>query len=295
MQTYLVRLRCRSPYLTPWRNTTLWGRLAWIVADGRLPGSTIVDWIDLTREGSPLLVVGDAFPSDAFPVPAIYLARTDGAGKKPKTLPWKNWLDLCRTGTWPELSAEIRSLPRVERAHVVLSRESGAALLIEDPERPEEKRGQLRTEIGWQPLELMVVAQVDDTLGRAGLETLMVELCKDGWGQGRTYGYGHVELAGIEEVERPAPTGWVATLGHCHPTDDLPQEGFWRWTGVPVRPHDPNSRKGEREFFATMLLPGASFACDAAAIGRAVGLPHQDRGVQMGVAPTWPVKGGSDA
>jgi hypothetical protein len=174
---------------------------------------------------------------------------------------------------------------------VVLSRETGAALLLDDPGRSDKKRGQLRTEIGWQPNELILVAQSDDILGRAGLETLITELCKDGWGQGRTYGYGQVELAGIEHLERPAPTGWVVTLGHCHPTDDLPQDGYWRWTGVPVRPHDPQSRRGPEQFFATMLMPGASFGTDTAALGCAVALPGRADAIHMGVVPTWPLIG----
>jgi hypothetical protein len=182
----------------------------------------------------------------------------------------------------------------VERSHVVLSRETGAALLLDDPDRPQKKRGQLRNEVGWQPEELILVAQTDDILGLAGLKTLMAELCKDGWGQGRTYGYGQVEFAGIEKLERPAPTGWVTTLGHCHPTNDLPQEGFWRWTGVPVRPHNPDTRQAPQQFFANMLLPGASFGTDATTLGQAITLPGRRDAKKIGVAPTWPLIGESN-
>lgn len=293
MQTYLVRLRCLSPYLTPWRNCTLWGRLSWIVADGRLPGWTIEDWIEVTRNGQPPVVVGDGFPTNAVPVPALFLATATGTEKRPKTLTWDDWTVLSTFRRWPERREHAGAIARVERMHVVLSRDTGTALLLEDPDKPEKRRGQLRTEIGEQPSELIILAQVDDILGPEGLETLMRELCKDGWGQGRTYGYGNVELISVEATERPAPTGWVATLGHCHPTEDLPREGYWRWTGVPVRPHDVASRRGATESFTTMLLPGASFASDDPTAGRSVGIDDRKDYLHVGLAPTWPIAGRS--
>lgn len=289
MENYLVRLKPQSPYLTPWRSCTLWGRLSWIIADGRLPGWDIQTWIGCYREKMPPLVVGDAFPADAVPVPALYLASAKGPEKRPKSLPWEDWKTLCAMGAWPQKRERARALPKVERSHVVLSRETGAALLLDDPEKPDKKRGQLRTDIGWQPEELILVAQVDDALGKAGLETLIRELCKDGWGQGRTYGYGHVQLGDIEKLEVPPATGWVTTLGHCHPTDDLPHEGFWRWTGVPVRPHNPSTRKGPEQHFTTMLLPGASFETESPFIGRTISWNGRDDYLHYGLAPTWPI------
>lgn len=279
MDTYLVRLTCRSPYLTPWRSCTLWGRLSWIVADGRLPGWSIQDWIECYRAGIPPLVVGDAFPYDAVPVPALYLATATGPQKRPKTLLWPDWLELCQSGDWPE-SPQSHKAHRVERMHVVIARDSGTTV-----------DGGLRTEAGeWPAKGLVLLAQVDETLGESGLRVLMEELCKDGWGQGRTYGYGHIELTSIEPIDRPQRTGQVATLGHCHPTDDLPEVGYWRWTGVPVRPHDQDSRRGEKQFFTMMLLPGACFAAQTGErVGQAIRIEGRPDYRHYGIAPTWPV------
>lgn len=291
METYLVRLKPRSPYLTPWRNCTLWGRLTWIVADGRLPGWDIDTWIARYKAGMPPLVVGDAFPEEAVPVPALRLATANGTEKRPKTLPWEDWKKLCASGDWPPEIAQVRAQPKVERMHVVMSRATGTALLLDDPEKPDKKRGQLRTEVGDQPETLILLAQVNDTLGKAGLETLIRELCLDGWGQGRTYGYGHIESLGIEDAVRPAPTGWVATLGHCHPTSGLPQDGYWRLTGVPVRPHDAETRRAqESQQFTTMLLPGASFATDELFIGQSLSSDARANYLHGGLAPTWPLQ-----
>lgn len=297
MKTYLVRLRCLSPYLTPWRNSTLWGRFCWIIADERLDGWTIADWLECYQIDKPPLIVGDALPSNAVPVPAIYHAipRADGE-KTPKTLPWEEWQQLCATGSFPEpkkpepkkedsdaAPSKNGKVQRVERMHVVMDRASGRAV-----------DGGLRSEHGYQPEELVIVAQADDTLGREGVEKLFKELCLEGWGQGRTYGYGAIKLIGVTEIERPDPTRWVVTLGHCHPTDELPQEGYWRWSGVPVRPHDSETRRGPTQLFTTMLLPGATFSADKPCIGRNLGIAGHDEYLHYGITPTWPTKQGRD-
>jgi hypothetical protein len=280
MQTFLVRLGCRSPYLTPWRNCTLWGRLTWIVADGRLPRWSIEDWIEYTREGIPPLVVGDAFPFDAVPVPATYQVAASGPMKRPKTLPWTDWLRLCQAGKWPADGAKVVT-SRAERMHVVIGRDTGTTV-----------EGGLRTESGEQPAKgLLIVAQVDDALGERGLRTLIDELCMEGWGQGRTYGYGHIRLDSITPIDRPEPTGWSVTLGHCHPTDDLPEDGYWRWAGVPVRRHDPQTRMGPIQEFTAMLSPGATFAADRDWIGTSLQPADRPNYLHYGLAPTWPVAG----
>ncbi|MBL1149293.1 MAG: hypothetical protein HND42_03670 [Armatimonadetes bacterium] len=306
MDTYIVRLKPLSPYLTPWRTCTLWGRLCWVIADQRLPGWDIERWLAFYKEGMmPPLVVGDAFPADALPVPDIFRALPkeriahslpNGMESPHKTLPWDDWKSLCETARFPQEKpipegeyanterAKNGKVRRAERTHVVMDRGLGRAV-----------DGGLRSEQGHQPEELLFVAQLDNALGEDGLETLVRELCLEGWGQGRTYGYGHVELIGIERIEIPQPTGWAVTLGHCHPTDDLPMDGFWRWTGVPVRPHDPATRKAPDQHFTTMLLhfttmllPGACFATDKSFIGRNIPLDGRSDYLHYGLAPTWP-------
>lgn len=225
MQTFLVRLDCRSPYLTPWRNCTLWGRFSWLVASGVLDGWTVEDWIARTRGGTPPLVVGDAFPYDAFPVPKRYHAEADGTRKLAMTLPWDDWLSLCATGRWPE--APPRSaVHAAERTHVVMDRTKGSSL-----------DGGLRTEQGTQPKEgVAFVALTDEDFGRDGLEVLVQALCAEGWGYGRTTGYGHVELRSVEPLERPMAGGALYDARPSSP-DRRPSGG--RLLAVPGRAGAP--------------------------------------------------------
>lgn len=283
MQPFLVRLECRSPYLTPWRNCTLWGRVCWSIASGGVRGWAIRDWIDLCREGLPPLVVSDGLPEGAVPVPAAFLARAKGPAKAPKTLPWRQWLDLCRTGAWPEPLPSRSNGREAARQHVVINRTTGTAL-----------EGQLRTEKGtWPEGDILLVVLADGSLGREGLESVFEVLCTEGWGYGRSYGYGQIALRSIEALDWPAATGAVATLGHCHPADDFPREGFWRWSGVPVRRHDPQTRRGPRAEFARMLAPGATFAWEAAprTVGKILYEPMEggDHFAHCGLAPAWPI------
>lgn len=283
METYLVRIQCLSPYLTPWRNCTLWGRLCWIIADGRLDGWDIETWLVMYEESSPPLVLGDGFPADAVPVPAIFQVTADGEEKPSKTLPWEDWLELCKVGKWSEKkNGKAAKTPQIERVHVVMDREKGSSV-----------DGGLRTEIGWFPKEVVIVAQVDSNLSESGLKSLFEELCKEGWGQLRTAGYGQIRLNTIEQTTPPETSGYAVTLGHCHPTDDLPQEGYWRWTGVPVRPHSLHERKGPSQRFTTMLLPGSSFATNASFIGQTIPWNGRPDYRHYGLAPTWPIGKGA--
>ncbi|WP_428939776.1 hypothetical protein [Fontivita pretiosa] len=282
MQSYLVRFECRSPYLTPWRSCTVWGRLSWIIASGAVAGWNIQDWIAFHNEGEHLLIVGDGLPYDAIPVPAVFLANASGPHKRPKTLAWPQWLELCRTGAWPTDSSRPHLPHEVQRQHVRISRATGTAL-----------EGQLRTERGQWPSEGIAMAVlVDDALGADGFRKMLDVLCAEGWGYGRSYGYGHIELRSIEPLSRPAPTGYVATMGHCHPTDNLPQQGWWRWSGVPVLAHDPATRRAILPHrFTTMLAPGATFATDQIYLGQTLETeigPIRNY-LHAGIVPTWPV------
>jgi hypothetical protein len=171
----------------------------------------------------------------------------------------------------------------VERQHVVMDRSTGTTV-----------EGGLRTEKGeWPPEGIVMMALLDEALGLESFKKMLVLLCTEGWGYGRNYGYGQIELASIEPLNRPASTGHVVTLGHCHPTDDLPEDGYWRWTGVPVLAHNPDTRRAILPHrFTTMLAPGATFASDQPHVGQVLHarLPHNDDYLHNGMVPTWPVK-----
>jgi hypothetical protein len=254
------------------------------VAAGALPEWSLDRWLGAYRRGRPPLVAGDGLDAANVPVPAAMLARATGPAKRPKTLPWDAWTGLCATGEWPA-QAERRETRIVERTHVSISRESGTGI-----------EGKLRTEKGeLPPSGILIHTLVDGELGEPGLRRLVNGLCAEGWGQGRSYGYGSIDLDSIEEPAVPEPTGWVVTLGHMHPEDALPKEGYWRWTGVPVLAHHPETRRALLPHrFATMLLPGACFpapggcpylgACADADIREIPDYLH------YGLAPTWPIR-----
>lgn len=225
----------------------------------------------------PPLIVGDAFPIDAIPVPAIFDALPQEEIHIPKTLPWEDWVSLCETGKFPK--SKNGKIRRVERMHVVMDRAKGTSV-----------DGGLRSEQGFQPEKLVFIALVDDALGLNGLKTLVEKLSAEGWGQGRTYGYGHVTLDSIEKISPPSEGDYFVSLGHLHPTDDLPK-GYWRWEGVPVRPHDFETRHGPTQYFTTMLMPGATFEQNEKEwLGRCIGLNTIQDYLHFGISPIWRVK-----
>ena len=286
MNHYLIHIECRSPFLTPWRSPTLWGRLCWLVKSGVLDNWTIDTWINAFMDSSPPLILSDGLPIHAVLTPAVFLATADAAQEIPKTLPWEKWLELCITGEIPETEKNQRHEPKMEtkvaRQHIKMDRATGTTI-----------EGALRTERGDMPLDgILIMAQTDDSLGTESLKILFETLCIEGWGYGRNYGYGQIALRSIEEFIRPPGTGNVVTLGHCHPTDDLPRDGFWRLTGVPVLVHDTQTRHALLPWrFASMLSPGATFHADDLSIGKIISslIDGNNNHLHNGLVPTLPV------
>ncbi|NUL81827.1 MAG: hypothetical protein HUU60_03770 [Armatimonadetes bacterium] len=282
MRCVQVDLICASPYLTPWRNATLWGRLTWGVANGAAKGWTIEKWLQAYEENRPPLVVSDGFPKEAVPVPALYQAELPHKGKKPKTLPWAAWLELCKNGAWPDVKEE--EVPELNRTHVMIGRETGTV-----------GEAALRTEKGWHPKDgILIVAMLSDDLSEDDFRSLVNYLCFEGWGYGLSYGYGAIDLNGIYPLDRPDAGHCVAALGHIHPTDDLPADGYWRWTGVPIRRRDNPALGNQGQLaFAPMLATGSSFPLghDRASVGelRKPDTDSNSKYVHYGLAPTWPL------
>jgi hypothetical protein len=259
----VARLSCKSMYLTPGLNSRLWSRMTWAVASGALPGLTVEDWLDSYESGDPLVVVGDLIPQGAMPVPAGYRAKKWDR-EPPAALPYGAWQDVVSSGSLPaDLPRDAGALVG-SRDHVSISRSNGKAA-----------DGALYSHHGWYaPNGFILYALVHDMLTVDDFKTLLDYVCKEGWGIRRNVGYGAIARESCEVIDPPAaPSGWAMALGHIHPTEDLPA-GWWRWTGVSVVPHDPDSRGAiiapdrttnhplHRYHYTTMLAPGATFAYD---------------------------------
>lgn len=293
MNHFLILIKCRSPYLTPWRSCTIWGRICWLIKSGVIDGWTIDRWMQESMSDSPPLIVSDGLPVHGLPTPAAFLACAGVDQDIPKTVHWDYYQDLCMTGDPSVLPDKQPSDIRVSRQHVMMDRATGSTI-----------DGQLRTERGvLAPEGIMIIVQ-SDSLDRNKLLTIFKALCREGWGYGRNYGYGQLALEFVSDYSRPRSTGSVVTLGHCHPTEDLPKNGFWRFTGVPVLAHHPEARRPKMVhdsdkdtakpewLFASMLAPGATFQTDAQHLGKVISsqIDGNDNHLHNGLVPTLPVK-----
>lgn len=261
MEWTLTRLNCRSAYLTPGSNSRLWSRLCWAVASDALPGLTLEDWFASYEAGDPLVVVGDLIPEVSFPVPAMYRASRWN-DEPPVSLPYPVWEEVVRSGRLQQRPPTSPNVHAVERTHVSLSRSTGRAA-----------EGALYSQHGWYaPGGFLLFALVDDLIGIDGFRQLLEAVCLEGWGARRNVGYGEISIETCEPVVPPSSTAFAMTLGHIHPTPELPTEGWWRWAGAQVVPHDPDTRAAliapdrltnhplHRYHYTTMLEPGATFA-----------------------------------
>lgn len=269
--------------------------MTWAVASGALPGFTVEDWIDSYNSGEPLVVVGDLIPADAFPVPAGYRAKKWDR-EPPESLPYDAWQHLVSSGT---LAAERRCDERLlagSRDHVSISRSVGKAA-----------EGALYSHHGWYAQHgFILYALVNELLTVDEFKTILQCVCDEGWGIRRNVGYGALVLESCDAIDPPvSESQWAMALGHVHPTQDLPA-GWWRWTGVSVVPHDPDSRGAiiapdrmtnhplHRYHYTTMLAPGATFAFDGAApryAGTVIRYPVDGKMLHhYGMSPLYPVE-----
>lgn len=72
MNTYRVKLRLRSSFLTPWQADSIFGALCWAMAHNRGP-SCLDEFLQLYSQGTPPLVVSNGFPGDLLPRPNLPL------------------------------------------------------------------------------------------------------------------------------------------------------------------------------------------------------------------------------
>lgn len=72
MRTYLLEIAVHSSFITPWHADTIFGHLCWVAErnNGFEHFKGAQELIEYYRQGSPPLLISDAFPSGYFPSPA---------------------------------------------------------------------------------------------------------------------------------------------------------------------------------------------------------------------------------
>ncbi|GMV36332.1 MAG: hypothetical protein AMXMBFR61_08400 [Fimbriimonadales bacterium] len=286
MNWYEVQITPLAPFRTPWRNDTIWGRLTWAVAQEAIASWNIHRWLQAYRDGNPPLVVADGFPRTGFPLPAAWhTLPTKDDHKPPEVITFEELTRLSKGNGHPIESGQ--PLRPSSRLHVSLSRSTGCAvdgsLYVADAYLPPED------------VPISVVTLLDHGLTPRDLEALWQHVASEGWGKGRSTGYGAFRLDGVTPLEPPAQdaNGFV-TLGHIIPNDDLPLDGLWRWSGIKTVPHDPDT--GLTMFpplFSVALRPGACFREKPPRQWTGRMLLHPLEGhpnyTRYGLAPAWPI------
>ncbi|MCL6623641.1 MAG: hypothetical protein K6T17_03360 [Fimbriimonadales bacterium] len=292
MRWKLIHIQCLSPYLTPWRAPTLWGRLAWIIAEGAIPDWDISTFISFYKENQPPLILSDGLPKDAIPTPLHWQsAWAQSNSKPPKTLPWDTLNALRQNPSQPPREAEgehERGEREIALWRTAIDRATGKA-----------SEGALRADHGWiAPQGILIFALVHNVFTDETLQKLFLNLSAEGWGNMRSSGNGAFKVQSIQDFNPDIndPDGFML-LAHCHPTKDMPAEGLWKLNSVPVLPHHPDTGRPVGPLpppqRATMLAPGASFKEKQPKPFYGTLLPlgriHPDY-LHYGIAPALPIK-----
>lgn len=286
MNWYEVQITPLAPFRTLWRNDTIWGRLTWAVARGAIASWDICRWLAAYRDGTPPLVVSDGFPRTGYPLPAVWQTIPTNDDSKPPDVIALDELARLSSGTsHPIVSGQpLRPSPRI---HVSLSRTTGCAL-----------DGSLYVADAYLPPEnvpISILTLLDQSLTPRDLEALWQHVASEGWGKGRSTGYGAFQLASVIPLQPPAQgADAFVTLGHIVPNDDLPRDGLWRWSGVKIVPHDPATGLTMLPaLFTVALRPGACFRETPPRQWAGRMLFHPLTGnpeyARYGLAPAWPI------
>lgn len=232
----------------------MWGRIAWLIAQGALQDWDIETFLALYRENQHPLILSDGLPTDAIPVPLHWQSAWQARGSSPsKTIPWETYLRIRDNPPMEPLSSNGQGEQNVTLWRVAIDRESGRAV-----------DGALRSESAWiAPQGIIIFALAHDVFTDEHLQKIFHILSLEGWGNMRSSGNGAFRIQAIEDFNPQinSPDGFML-LAHCHPTNDMP-EGLWKIASVPVLPHHPQTGRAVGPFEpmkrTIMLAPGSSF------------------------------------
>lgn len=226
MNTYLFPLQPLSAFGTPLAGDTLFGQLCWAIRE-RFGEARLANLLGGYTDGSPFLVVSDAFPAGWLPRPQLpdFLLGRDIDPAQRKAARQKTWLPANSAGLpLADWLTQAAALPSVQ--HSVLTQNTinrltgttGSGLFAPRQVSRIELRGQ-------SGLDLYCVLD-SSRLEVAELTQILNDVGQTGYGRDASTGLGKFSLA------PPSPCRWTSdrrrhalTLAPCAPAPAVLEAG----------------------------------------------------------------------
>ena len=238
MNTYRLRIKPQSSFLTPWQADTIFGSLCWILFWREGP-DTLSQFLQDYKNGDPPFVLSDGLPGDLCPAPlhmSLRRSKDDNLEeyKKAKELKKVLWLlpevfESVRMGEIeirvPEISSAFKTYTTL---HSSINRITGTTgdegSLFELEEFAIESEG-LRADT------LSIYLRIKDGWEEK-VKSLFQDLSLLGYGKKRSIGKGSFEIVGelesFNKFDNLDEANGFITLSNFVPAKEDPTEGFYK-------------------------------------------------------------------
>jgi CRISPR-associated protein Csm4 len=243
-QTYKIRIRPQSAFATPLRGDTLFGQCCQLISESS--PTLLTDMLEGYTQGSPFLMLSDAFPSGYLPRPGLPLswlgfnlqdarARKSAKGKQWLLVnsigqPLSNWHTTLASST--QLGTALSALHQQPnaplwqesvRTHNSINRLTSTTSSGSDGFAPFERQ------LTWYhpQLQLDIYAVADERLPAAQLQQLLEGIGAFGYGKEASTGCGRFTVESVQEWQpaiHPQANAWL-TLAPSAPQGWQDQQG----------------------------------------------------------------------
>lgn len=267
MQSFRLKLRMNSSFITPFHSDAIFGALCWVVRSYH-GEEALREFLEPFLRGDPTFIISNGFPEDYFPKPMIpFQGEPSDIGDKPKALAMaregkrRKKITLLSLeefnatigGGYPDLVEKGELFADRAVMHSLVNRSSGTT----------SEGGELFTTI-----ERFSGAKYWSVYVKAyrGWEEKILELFtilgKTGFGKRKSVGKGSFDVISMEPFDFKSPDNANAfvLLSNYIPASEDPTQGFYK-TFVKYGKLDGDFAQGENPFKVPllMMIPGSVF------------------------------------
>lgn len=237
MVLYELKLKIKSPFMTPWQSDILFGHMAWSYRE-RFGEEALSEWLEDFADLPPFVLsdglIEGSFPRPMIPPPEAKIhTKTEKIEQIQKGKRLKNVRYVSEEDFLPFLEGKEMTFQHqvkgayedIVRTHNVISRESNTSLANDGlfEEKSTVLKGHNRLSIFVRVKDKQILEEVCD---------LMEYISYTGYGKKKNLGYGHFELVNVvkrNDLEQHTDkANAVILLSHSVPKKDDPIEGWYK-------------------------------------------------------------------
>lgn len=238
MKLYRSTIVLRSASASLWQADTIFGHLCWHLAwrDGK---KSLDNLLELSRQGSPPILLSDGFPADYLPQPILPRGSPQRPSKAErirlqrefKHASQSEWLTLAefnRTRQGETVTSQLREAD-VEQA--ISSRPTSKNQIDRSTNTAGGASGELYDFVETLLPEVSIYWRIEGEEWKKVVEEFLDDLKASGYGKRKSVGYGQIESFTLDEFdgfdETPPQANGFISLSRFVPAPKDPTHGYW--------------------------------------------------------------------